>query len=244
MLLNVNRISKTYCLGKSQVPALQDVSFQIDDQEFVVVKGVSGSGKSTLLNILGALEVPSSGDVLLNGQSFGNLSERKRALLRRECIGIVFQSFNLIPVLSALENVIYPLHLSHTQNARHKALQALKDVGLEEFAAHRPTQLSGGQMQRVAIARAVVSQPKLILADEPTANLDSETSRSIMNLMAKLNREKGCTFVIATHHTDVMVYASRMLTMKDGRLIADQSLDVPGSSINHTARSTPELETA
>ncbi|MCO1334757.1 ABC transporter ATP-binding protein [Microbulbifer sp. OS29] len=222
MLVELEDVSKRYQLGNLWVDALRGINLTIERGEFLAVKGPSGSGKSTLLNILSALDHCDSGSVEIEGINLSALNEHQCSLFRRRHIGIVFQSFNLIPVLTALENVIYPLTLSGTVNAKARAEKALEAVGLEQLMSQRPTQLSGGQMQRVAIARAIVSQPNLILADEPTANLDSVTSESIMSLMKQLNREQGVTFVIATHDNYVTGLASRVITVRDGELVEDE----------------------
>ncbi|MCW8879184.1 MAG: ABC transporter ATP-binding protein [Kangiellaceae bacterium] len=221
MVISVEKVSKSFRLGKTKVEALSDVSFSISRGEFCVIRGVSGSGKSTLLNLMGAMDTPTKGKVVLKGINLGEQSEKKRALLRRDHIGFVFQAFNLIPVLTSLENVMYPLTLRKEKHTREKAKLALSQVGLEKFVEHKPVELSGGQMQRVAIARALVSQPDIILADEPTANLDSQTAQDILDLMLSLNREVGTTFVIATHHQYLFDLANRVIEMRDGELIAN-----------------------
>ena len=221
MVISVEQVSKSFRLGKNNIEALHDVSFSISRGEFCVIKGASGSGKSTLLNLMGAMDIPTHGRVLLKGINLAEQSEKKRALLRRDHIGFIFQAFNLIPVLTSLENVMYPLTLRKEKDIRQKAVTALAQVGLENFIYHKPVELSGGQMQRVAIARALVSQPDIILADEPTANLDSKTAKDILELMLTLNREMGTTFVIATHHQYLFDLASRVIEMQDGELIAN-----------------------
>ncbi|WP_413665418.1 ABC transporter ATP-binding protein [Microbulbifer sp. CNSA002] len=221
MLVELKRVSKRYRLGDLWVDALRDIDLAIDRGEFLAVKGPSGSGKSTLLNLLSALDQCDSGSVHIDGVNLGSLGEHQRSLFRGRHIGIVFQSFNLIPVLTALENVMYPLTLRGANNARQLALDALEAVGLAKLVNQRPTQLSGGQMQRVAIARAIVSKPDLVLADEPTANLDSRTSESIMSLVKQLNQEQGVTFIVATHDDYVTSLASRVITVRDGHLVED-----------------------
>ncbi|GAA5442444.1 ABC transporter ATP-binding protein YxdL [Microbulbifer sp. NBRC 101763] len=221
MLVELNNVSKRYAMGDVWVDALKEITLSLDKGEFLAVKGPSGSGKSTLLNILSALDQCDSGTVQVGGVNVGALGEHKRSRFRNRHIGIVFQSFNLIPVLTALENVMYPLTLRGVKDAKPRALQALKDVGLEKQVNQRPTQLSGGQMQRVAIARAIVTRPDIVLADEPTANLDSKTSENIMALIQKLNKEQGVTFVISTHDNYVTSLASRVITILDGKLVGD-----------------------
>ncbi|BBM03083.1 ABC transporter ATP-binding protein [Microbulbifer sp. GL-2] len=221
MLVELNSVSKRYAMGDIWVDALKDVTLSLEKGEFLAVKGPSGSGKSTLLNILSALDQCDSGTVQVGGVNVGELSEHKRSKFRNRHIGIVFQSFNLIPVLTALENVMYPLTLRGVKEAKPRALQALKDVDLERQINQRPTQLSGGQMQRVAIARAIVTRPDIVLADEPTANLDSKTSENIMALIQKLNKEQDVTFVISTHDDYVTSQATRVITILDGKLVND-----------------------
>ena len=226
MLVELKRVSKHYPLGDTQVCALNGVDLSIDRGEFIVLKGNCGSGKSTLLNLVSALDDASQGNVIIQGHCLAGLNEKQRARLRLDNFGIVFQSFNLIPVLTALENVMYPLTLKGIakRDAQAKAQHALEQVQLAEQIHQRPVHLSGGQMQRVAIARALVTQPALILADEPTANLDSSTAATILTLMRELNRQQNITFVIATHDEYVMTQASRVITLKDGILIEDCQL--------------------
>jgi putative ABC transport system ATP-binding protein len=216
----VEHVSKTYRLGKVGVAALDDVSFTVATGEFVAIAGPSGSGKTTLLNLVGCLDTPTSGEILIDGESVGALSPGGRADLRARKLGFVFQTFNLIPVLTAWENVEYPL-LIHPRGGgerRARVTAALEQVGLGERARHRPPELSGGQQQRVAIARALVGEPALVLADEPTANLDSATGRDIVELMRRLNRERDVTFVFSTHDPRIMSAADRVLEISDGRL--------------------------
>ncbi|MBU2647076.1 ABC transporter ATP-binding protein [bacterium] len=214
-------ISKTYHLGKIEVPALRRISLSVAQGEFLIIKGQSGSGKSTALNLIGAMDLPDSGEVHIAGRDISKLSDYHLSLMRRKHIGFIFQSFNLIPVLNALENVAYPLRLQGICGYRQKAEAALEQVGLSNFMKHRPTELSGGQIQRVAIARGIVSKPDIILADEPTANLDSETSAQILELLLQLNIQQKLTFIVSTHHATVMEKASRVLELKDGQILAD-----------------------
>lgn len=220
VVVAINNISRHFKLGKNKVQALKNINLTIDKGEFLVLKGTSGSGKSTLLNIIGAMDEASSGDVLIANKSLNNLSDNQKSQIRKQHIGFIFQSFNLLPVLTALENVQYPLSLQGIKNTKNKAIEALTRVGLADFLNHKPNQLSGGQMQRVAIARALVTQPDIILADEPTANLDSNTAADIMALMKQLNKQ-GITFVFATHHDYVLSQASRIIELKDGAIIND-----------------------
>ena len=218
----VEHVSKTYRLGKVNVAALEDVSFRVASAEFVAIAGPSGSGKTTLLNLIGCLDTPTAGEIRIDGEPVGALSASARADLRARKLGFVFQTFNLIPVLTAWENVEYPLliHPRAGGDRRARVSAALVQVGLHERAAHRPSELSGGQQQRVAIARALVGEPALVLADEPTANLDSATGRDIVELMRRLNREHGVTFVFSTHDPRIMSAADRVLEISDGRLLA------------------------
>jgi putative ABC transport system ATP-binding protein len=215
----VKDVSKTYRLGKVTVTALAGVSLVVKAGEFLAVAGPSGSGKTTLLNLIGCLDTPTSGEVAIDGQAINGLSPGRRADLRARKLGFVFQTFNLIPVLTAWENVEYPLLLQRGRGdvaARVRA--ALEHVGLADRARHRPPELSGGQQQRVAIARALVTEPALVLADEPTANLDSRTGHEIVELMRRLNRERGTTFVFSTHDPRIVNAADRVLEICDGRL--------------------------
>ena len=211
-------------MGESEVRALRGVSVSIRKGEFVAVRGPSGSGKSTFMNIAGCLDRPTSGRFVLNGVDVSTLSRDELALIRNREIGFVFQGFNLLPRTTALENVEVPLIYRRTGRSERdaRAERALAQVGLAGRASHFPTQLSGGQQQRVAIARALVTDPALILADEPTGNLDSRTSLEIMALFQKLNRDQGLTIVLVTHEPDIAAFLSRTLVFKDGHLVSDQ----------------------
>ncbi len=215
----VTRVSKTYELGRVTVSALYDVSLTVSRGEFVAIAGPSGSGKTTLLNLIGCLDTPTSGDVEIDGESVHRIGAGRRADLRARKIGFVFQTFSLLPVLSAYENVEYPLLLRRRPtDVRRRVEAALADVGLADRARHRPSELSGGQQQRVAIARALVTDAPLVLADEPTANLDSKTGQEIIELMQWLNRQRGTTFIFSTHDPRIMKIAGRVIEIKDGRL--------------------------
>jgi putative ABC transport system ATP-binding protein len=215
----VKDVSKTYRLGKVIVTALDGVSLAVKAGEFLAVAGPSGSGKTTLLNLIGCLDTPTSGEVVIDGEAIGGLSAGRRADLRARKLGFVFQTFNLIPVLTAWENVEYPLLLQRRRgDVAGRVRAALEHVGLADRARHRPPELSGGQQQRVAIARALVTEPALVLADEPTANLDSRTGHEIVELMRRLNRERGTTFVFSTHDPRIVNAADRVLEISDGRL--------------------------
>jgi len=216
--VTTDRLTKDYCLNGQTISALRGVSLEFQAGEFAAVAGPSGSGKSTFLHLVGCLDAPSSGSVTIDGAEIGSLSRKELALLRREKIGFIFQAYNLIPVLSALENVSLPLTLMGYDAAeiRGRSLAALEEVGLEGMADRRPKEMSGGQQQRVAIARALVKKPSLILADEPTANLDSKTGKDILELMLELNRKEGTTFIFSTHDPMVMECARRLVKLRDG----------------------------
>jgi putative ABC transport system ATP-binding protein len=230
---------KTYVMGETEVRALRGVSLRIPRGEFVAVRGPSGSGKSTFMNIVGCLDRPTSGRFVLNGTDVSTLSRDRLAEIRNKEIGFVFQGFNLLPRTTALENVEVPLvYRRATRSTREeRSREALDRVGLAGRASHFPTQLSGGQQQRVAIARALVTDPALILADEPTGNLDSRTSLEIMALFQRLNREQGLTIVLVTHEPDIAGFMTRTLVFKDGHLVADQPNPAPADA----ARALAEL---
>ena len=221
-MINISSISKEYVMGDNKLLALNNVDVSIKEGEFVSIMGSSGSGKSTLMNIIGCLDVPSNGDYFFRENNISNYSSNKLAELRNKDIGFIFQNFNLLPRLNALENVILPLLYSgKSSKERTKlALEALENVGLKERTHHRPNQLSGGQQQRVSIARAIAGTPKLILADEPTGALDSTTSLEIMKILNDLNK-RGITIVLVTHEDDIAKYGSRIIKMKDGKIIED-----------------------
>ena len=229
-MININSISKEYVMGDNKLLALNNVDVTIKEGEFVSIMGSSGSGKSTLMNIIGCLDVPSNGDYFFRENNISNYSSNKLAELRNKDIGFIFQNFNLLPRLNALENVILPLLYSgKSSKERTKlALEALENVGLKERTHHRPNQLSGGQQQRVSIARAIAGTPKLILADEPTGALDSSTSLEIMKILNDLNK-RGITIVLVTHEDDIAKYGSRIIRMKDGKIIEDKK-NVPNWS--------------
>jgi len=217
-------LAKTYQLGEQAVHALRDVSFEIHAGEFVAIMGPSGSGKSTLMNLIGALDVPTSGQLFINGIDIGTLDRDALAVLRNRTIGFVFQQFNLLARTSALDNVKLPLTYAHPRPADPDALARLRlaEVGLEQRMDHVPSQLSGGQQQRVAIARALVNAPSLILADEPTGALDSATSEEILQLFGRLN-SAGMTVIMVTHELDVAAHAKRLLRVRDGHLVEDRA---------------------
>jgi putative ABC transport system ATP-binding protein len=223
-LIELRQVAKTYGAGGAAVHALRGIDLRIDAGEFVAVMGPSGSGKSTCMNILGCLDVPSEGAYLFDGVDVGALSRRSRALLRRNYLGFVFQGYNLLNRTSALENVELPLVYRglRPRERRPKALRALAVVGLDAWANHTPGELSGGQQQRVAIARAIVTEPRVILADEPTGNLDTARSREIMDLLAALNRDQRITVVMVTHEADMAAYARRVVRFVDGLVASDR----------------------
>jgi putative ABC transport system ATP-binding protein len=235
-LIEVKNLAKVYKMGSMDFHALKDISLSIDEREFVAVMGASGSGKSTFMNIIGCLDKPTTGNYMLDGHDVGALSRDKLAAIRNKKIGFVFQSFNLLQRMSALQNAELPLLYSNSASneRKTKALAVLHSVGLKGREYHRPSQLSGGQQQRVAIARALINNPSLILADEPTGNLDSQTSVDIMMLFKKLNKENGITIVMVTHEPDIAMHADRHIIFKDGTVVKDNksnskiSLNFPG----------------
>ena len=223
-VIRLRELAKTYQTGEVEVKAVRSVTLEIQRGEFVAVMGASGSGKSTLMNTLGCLDQPTSGEYLLDGVAVAGLSRKELAKLRNKKLGFVFQSFNLLARTSALENIELPLFYSQPlvtlRDRRERAVQALEKVGLGKRGGHLPSQLSGGQQQRVAIARALVSRPEVLLADEPTGNLDTRTSIEIMGLFQELN-ESGITVVMVTHELDIAAYCKRIVVMRDGQVISD-----------------------
>ena len=224
-LLQLENVKKIYKQGEIEVPALRGVDLKISRGEFTSVFGPSGSGKTTLLNLIGALDKATSGTIRFNGDELGDFSRDDLAMLRRKEIGFIFQSYNLIPVLSAQENVEFALRIAGGENKKNsyeKAKSLLKEVGLEGMEERRPNELSGGQKQRVAVARALVKEPSLVLADEPTANLDTDTSKEVLGIMLDMNENLKTTFVFSTHDPMVMDYARRLLELKDGQITQDE----------------------
>ena len=222
-LIQLRNVTRTFGSGSSTVRALAGVDLKIAAGEFVAIMGPSGSGKSTAMNILGCLDAPSSGDHLFHGREVGRLPRDQRALIRRYFLGFVFQGFNLLPRTTALENVELPLIYRGASSAERRQLasRALEQVGLGHRGGHTSSELSGGQQQRVAIARAIVTSPEVLLADEPTGNLDTKTSMEIMELVTSLNRDQGITVVMVTHEPDIAAYAQRVIRFVDGRIESD-----------------------
>ena len=218
-------VSKTYLQGKVEVIALSGIDLRVDTGGFIALAGPSGSGKTTLLNLIGGLDQPDSGTIRVDGQDYEKLSSSRMADLRLHRIGFIFQAYNLIPVLSAIENVEYVMLLQGipASERRQRARDILDVVGLEGRHDRRPAELSGGQQQRVAVARAIVSHPSIVLADEPTANLDSKTGESLLQLMRQMNRERSVTFIFSTHDNMVMDYARRIVLIRDGRMVEDNA---------------------
>lgn len=223
-LIEARNIFKTYRLGDVEVNALKDVSLTIDKGEFVAIMGTSGSGKSTFMNILGCLDVPSGGQYFLDGSDVSRLNRDQLAGIRNKTIGFVFQGFNLLSRTSAIENVELPLVYRGipTSERKRRSTEALKSVGLEGREHHHPNQMSGGQQQRVAIARALVNNVPIILADEPTGNLDSKTSYEILDLFVRLNRDSGITIILVTHEPDIAAYGKRIIRFMDGCVVSDE----------------------
>lgn len=223
MLLNIKNISKFYLQGELKVHALSDINLTFDKSEFAALVGPSGSGKTTLLNLIGGLDAPTSGNIILNGTDFADLNEQDISQFRLYEIGFIFQAYNLVPVLSALENVELVMVLQNrpAKERRERALHYLDLVGLANMINRRPSALSGGQQQRVAVARALAAGPRLVLADEPTANLDSENASALLDIMHKLAKEEETTFIFSTHDLRVMERAERIITLQDGCIQSD-----------------------
>jgi putative ABC transport system ATP-binding protein len=225
-IVSVRDAVKNYTLGKVEVPALRGVTLDVVAGDFISIAGPSGSGKTTLLNLIGCVDTPSGGTVEVAGKDTRQLSERELTALRLNTIGFIFQSFNLVSVLTVFQNIELPLLLQRElgpAQRRQRVMELLDKVGIQEYANHRPSELSGGQRQRVAIARALVTRPQLVLADEPTANLDSVTGQNILDLMKELNRTLGTTFIFSTHDTKVMSYANAIVRLADGKLVGRES---------------------
>ena len=223
----MEKVVKNYKVGKVEVPALRGVSLTIEEGDFVSIAGPSGSGKTTILNLFGCLDKPSEGTVLINENDVSKYSSNKLAEVRNKNLGFIFQTFNLVPVLTAFENVEFPLVLLGIKSAKVKkerVMNALADVGIADLANRKPAEMSGGQQQRVAIARALVKNPKIVLADEPTANLDSVTGEAILKLMKEMNEKTRTTFIFSTHDPMVMGYARRLVKVHDGQIQSDERM--------------------
>jgi putative ABC transport system ATP-binding protein len=223
-VVEFRNVHKTYLLGKTEVPALRGISLAIAPGEFAAIAGPSGSGKTSALNLIGCIDKPTAGRIIFEGQDVTEISLPALAATRREKLGFIFQTFNLIPVLNAYENVEYPLLLRNfsARERRKRVMQALERVGIADRAKHRPNELSGGQRQRVAIARALVGEPRVVLADEPTANLDSATAGEIIALMHRLNQEQAVTFIFSTHDPRIMQAARRLIHLRDGQIAGEE----------------------
>jgi putative ABC transport system ATP-binding protein len=224
-VIELNNVRKEYLLGQTKVEALRGVSLTVDKGEFLAIAGPSGSGKSTILNMIGCIDAPTSGAVTINGREVSRLSDRDLTRYRRVTVSFIFQSFNLIPVLNVFENIELPLLLQKNTDARAREAQVMrfiKEVGLEDRIKNKPGELSGGQRQRVAIARALVTNPVMVLADEPTANLDSATGSRILDLMREINSNEGTTFVFSTHDQRIMDHARRIVKIQDGLITGDE----------------------
>lgn len=226
-VIRIIDVKKEYTLGKTKVPALKGVNLDVAQGDFMCIIGPSGSGKTTLLNLIGCLDAPTSGEVNLFGKyDVSILNDKQATLLRRDHIGFIFQTFNLIPVLNVFENIEFPLIIQglRAPERKKRVMELIGDVGLQEFIKHKPDELSGGQRQRIAVARALVTNPKLVLADEPTANLDKENGHIIMEIMKKLNAEHGVTFIFSTHDQRVMEEAKRIVVLSDGVVESDKRI--------------------
>ena len=224
-VVKTKELYKDYLVNKIAINALRGVDLTINEGEFTAIVGPSGSGKSTLLHIIGCLDEPTKGNVFIADKNVAGYNKKQLALLRRENIGFIFQAYNLIPVLTVMENVSFPLTLlgESAKTIKEKTMEAIKSVGLEGLEKRKPKELSGGQQQRVAIARALIKKPKLILADEPTANIDSKMGSEILELMLKLNQAEKSTFIFSTHDKMVMEYAMRLVILRDGKIIEDKT---------------------
>ncbi|MBX3045042.1 MAG: ABC transporter ATP-binding protein [Candidatus Kapabacteria bacterium] len=223
-LINIENVKKVYNSGEISVNALRGINLKINEGEFLVIAGESGSGKTTLLNIIGTLDVPTEGTISLNGEEISKKTTEELSELRLNKLGFIFQAYNLIPVLTAMENIEFTMMLKGIPESvrREKALTVMNELGIGELANKRPNEMSGGQQQRVAVARAIVNDPLIVLADEPTANLDSKSGENLLDLMQKMNREKNITFIFSSHDNKVMNRASRLITLTDGLIVSEK----------------------
>lgn len=223
-LIEMKEIIKDYRLGQTIVHALKGITLEFAQGEFVAIWGPSGSGKTTLLNLIGGIDEPTSGYLSFNGRELSKLSDNSKSELRNKSIGFIFQGFNLVPVLTGLENVMLPLQIrgESSTEAKKRAMDRLEQLGLSEFIKHRPDKLSGGQQQRVAIARALITNPQLIIADEPTGNLDTDTAKKIVEIMRDLNRKEGTTFIFSTHDQRLLAQVDRLIRLEDGRILGGE----------------------
>jgi putative ABC transport system ATP-binding protein len=221
-IVQLQEVHKKYPLGKTEVHAVRGVTFQIEEGDFISIAGPSGSGKSTILNLIGCIDTPTDGEVFISETNTSELSDKQITTLRHEVLGFIFQSFNLVPVLNIFENVEFPLLLGKVQKDKQERLEwinyLIEEVGLSDWRDHKPNELSGGQMQRVAIARALATKPRIVLADEPTANLDSTTGEAIIELMKKMNKELGTTFIFSTHDPTIVGIADHIIQLHDGEI--------------------------
>ncbi|MCS6874836.1 MAG: ABC transporter ATP-binding protein [Acidobacteriota bacterium] len=220
-MIELKNVTKRVRSGREYLTILDDITLEIPTGEFIAVTGASGSGKTTLLSLIAGLDLPSEGEIKIDGQEITLMNEDELAELRAKKIGIIFQAFHLIPSLTALENVLIPMEINGFENARERAMSLLEDVGLINRAHHFPSELSGGEQQRVCIARAFANRPKILLADEPTGNLDSRNGRQVFELMMRLHKENQTTLILVTHDQELASYASRQIKLKDGRIIED-----------------------
>ena len=230
-MIELENVTKIYEMGNLQVAALRGVSLSIGEGEMVAIMGRSGSGKSTMMNVVGCLDVPTSGRYFLDGEDVGQLSDDRLAVVRNRKVGFVFQTYNLLARSTALANVELPLLYGNGKDRRRRSMDALDRVGLADRSAHRPAELSGGEQQGVGIARALVKEPNILLADEPTGNLDSRSSEEIMAILQGLNRDEGITVIIVTHEPDIAGHTRRVVSMRDGEVIGDEKVDHPKQAV-------------